>query len=374
MREYKLYNLAIYKTEKGLMGVQGYVNDKSLSEKHYNIEEDTGRTTRAGKPIIKGQIFFETENGYPDGYVEDPKREWNEKIVYEVVVEEDDNNKRRIKTCVLSKEVTDIFNGKLSPVRRTKPDEKGNTKPYVFLSFEIAEATLDGAPNKEDLINFLKTRGMTQNATPYQGNYQFSAFYSLYENQIPTFSPLAHKHQYFLATFTTKNGKTYVTNIFPNNVFEKDIQLKGFVTEIKDDVVIIEKEASYEQLKEEESLNLPYLANAVEYLESGDRKMTFNVKVATCNVKVGDQVNISLNEGNFSKIMNAKINLEELNAISNDKPEPKVKEEDSNNQSNEEYADYEWEGEEAPKEEAPKEEAPKEEAPKEEAPTTKIPF
>ena len=59
MREYKLYKLALYKTKNGLMGVQGYINDNSLAERHYDDETDTGRTTRAGKPIYTGKIFFE---------------------------------------------------------------------------------------------------------------------------------------------------------------------------------------------------------------------------------------------------------------------------------------------------------------------------
>jgi len=357
MREYKLYKLALYKTKNGLMGVQNYVSDLSLSERHYDEEVDTGRTTRANKPIYSGKVFFETEN-MPEAFVENPDKNFNTRYFYDVIIEEDDKAKKSIKECSLVIETTDIIFGQVSAVRRTKPKEGSDTtKPYVFFSYSIDVSVLDSASNKDEFISFMAGRGLRLGDNTYQDKYQFSGFYTLFENQIAMFSPLAYKYQHYLITIQEKNGNFYINNINPNGVFsEHPVLLSGNVIDITENgdkkIVTIEKAAGYEQLRNEEATLLPYMAKTVEVMEEGVKKMTFDIITKNTSVSVGDEINLELNEDNFTKIQNSKISVDtlELNNVVGQAEAPK------------EEAKAEPE---APKEEAkaePEAEAPKEEA------------
>jgi hypothetical protein len=317
MREYKLYKLALYKTKNGLMGVQNYVSDVSLSERHYDEEVDTGRTTRANKPIYSGKIFFETED-LPSDFVDNPERNFNVRYFYDLVIEEDDKAKKSIKECTLVRETTDIIFGQVSAVRRTKPkDGNDTTRPYVFFSYSIDTSVLDSASNKDEFIAFMAGRGLRLGDSTYQDKYQFSGFYTLFENQIPMFSPLAYKYQHYLITIQEKNGNFYINNINPSGVFsENPVLLRGNVTAIIENgdkkVVTVEKSASYDELRDENATLLPYMAKAVEVLEEGVKKMTFDVITKNNTVSVGDEVSIELNEDNFTKIQNPKITIDTL--------------------------------------------------------------
>jgi len=317
MREYKLYKLALYKTKNGLMGVQNYVSDISLSERHYDEEVDTGRTTRANKPIYSGKIFFETET-MPSTFVEVIEKKFNVRYFYDLVIEEDDKAKKSIKECTLVIETTDIIFGQVSAVRRTKPKEgNDSTRPYVFFSYAIDTSVLDSASNKEEFISFMAGRGLRLGDSTYQDKYQFSGFYTLFENQIPMFSPLAYKYQHYLITIQEKNGNFYINNVNPSGVFsEHPILLRGNVTGITENgdkkIVTIEKSANYDELRNEDATLLPYMAKTVEVLEEGVKKMTFDIITKETTVKVGDEVSIELNEDNFTKIQNPKISMDNL--------------------------------------------------------------
>jgi hypothetical protein len=352
MREYKIYKLKLYKTQKGLIGIQDYLSDKALSERHYNEELDTGRTTKAGKPIYSGKIYFETET-LPPAFEEDTGDDFKVKYYYDVVVEEDDKAKKTIKSCDLVIETTDIIQGTMSPVRRTKPKEGTNeTKPYVFFSYSIDVSILNGAENKQDFIDYMKTRGLQLSDNTYQDKFQFSGFYSLFDNQIPVFSPLAYKTLHYLVSIQQKGDKYYINNINPTSVFANgNIILSGTVEKIEDNMVTIFKKANYEELKSENATLLPYMSVKTSNLVVDEnqyyKEMTFKVNIQDLTgIVEGGEISVELSEDTFKKVQNSKISVEKIFVPGQEAPK-----------------------EEEPAQEASKQEAPVQETPKQEAPT-----
>ena len=347
MREYKLYKLKLFKTEKGLLGIQDYLNNKALAERYYDEEVDTGRQTRTGEPVYSGKIFFaiEKEEDFPKAFQEEQPANFNVRYFYDVLIEEDDNAKKSIKSCELVVETTDIIQGTMSPVRRTKPKEGTNeTKPYVFFSYSIPTTTLNSVSNKQDFIDFMETRGMKLQENTYQDKYQFSGYYSLFENQIPVFSPLAYKNQHYLISIQKKQDKYYINNINPTPVFkEGSILLEAEIISIEDNIVMLKKEATYEELKENKATLLPYMAiNTISIEKDGKyyKEMTFKVEMKQIENKVGDIIVVELNEKTFRKIQNPKITVdgvfekETQSKLSEEEPEQKeeIEKQENNNE------------------------------------------
>lgn len=365
MREFKLYKLKLYKTKNGLMGVQDYLNEEALKERYFNDEEETGRTTRAGNPVISGRIYFETET-FPEAFLENPVKDVKTRYYYDILVEEDDKGKKSIKECVLITEKTDVILATVSDVMRPKNPKPNQTpRPFVIFGHTVPVEALDASSNKDDFIDFMATRGLNKQEKPYNDNYQFSGFYTLFENQITLFAPLARKLAHYQMSTQTKDGKTYISNINPNPVFaDGPITIKGSVTGINENMVTVERSADYETMKAEGIVVATFLANEVSVDENYIKTMVFELNVESMeNVVVGENVSFVLDETSFKKIQTPRISVKELQKaddipmpapleVLNDKEVPAP--EASNELSPEEMAGEMAELESKPEAEAPK--------------------
>lgn len=303
---FKLYEVTLMKSKKEkdvLIVKKDYVKAKDQSMGNYQSFTDV--TDRNGKNISVGYTRLPISDvDKLDNFVDGG--------TYDIEMYKDENDV----FCLLSGvKVTfrkEVMNLKIGQIR------EGNNGKYLYLSVEIPETEFESSTNKEEIVESFASKGLKKGAV-YNGNVQFSAAISVWDNEVSKYSKWENETKHISFLTKTMGGNTKIHK-FLENVFEngKTIKITGLVEDVKEQDLTVVMFTNWETIKSKKAPSYNCQGFTIKDIETIDKtpegntlKLTYKVNViGEVNVEPGDEITFEITEERTNKIFTPKIQIE----------------------------------------------------------------